>query len=114
MCCGEKQGHQSVTVNQGVCQSGAREMCGCEEKQVIMQCPCVTESIILTLMEVRLWRTEILEQEGKNRDAGGVQGIAEVRAGWGRRRIERDQGRILATVSVRWDLDEDGHERNCC
>jgi hypothetical protein len=32
MCCGEKQGHQSVTVTQGVCQSGAREMCGCEEK----------------------------------------------------------------------------------
>jgi len=32
MCCAEKQGHQSVTVNQGVCQSGAREMCGCEEK----------------------------------------------------------------------------------
>jgi hypothetical protein len=31
MCCGEKQGHQSVT--QGVCQSGAREMCDCEEKQ---------------------------------------------------------------------------------
>jgi hypothetical protein len=31
MCCGEKQGHQSV-VTQGVGQSGAREMCGCEEK----------------------------------------------------------------------------------
>ena len=27
MCCGE-----NVTVTQGVCQSGAREMCGCEEK----------------------------------------------------------------------------------
>lgn len=33
MCCGEKQGRESVTVNQGVCQSGAHEMCGCEEKQ---------------------------------------------------------------------------------
>jgi hypothetical protein len=32
MCCGEKQGHQSVTVTQGVCQSGALEMRGCEEK----------------------------------------------------------------------------------
>ena len=32
MCCGEKQGHESVPMTQGVCQSGAGEMCGCEEK----------------------------------------------------------------------------------
>ena len=32
MCCGEKQNHGSVIVNQGVSQSGAREMCGCEEQ----------------------------------------------------------------------------------
>ena len=32
MCCGEKQGHESVPMMHGVCQSGAREMCGCEEK----------------------------------------------------------------------------------
>jgi len=32
MCCAEKQDHQSVDVNQGVCQSDAREMCGCEAK----------------------------------------------------------------------------------
>lgn len=32
MCCADKQGHQSVTVNQGVCQSGAGEMCGCEHE----------------------------------------------------------------------------------
>ena len=32
MCCGEKQGHESVPMMHGVCQSGAGEMCGCEEK----------------------------------------------------------------------------------
>ena len=46
MCCGE-----NVTVTQGVCQSGAREMCGCEENTFVMLCPCATESIIPTLME---------------------------------------------------------------
>jgi hypothetical protein len=34
MCCGEKQGHESVTMMHGVSQSDARETCGCEEKQV--------------------------------------------------------------------------------
>ena len=32
MCCGEKQGHESVPMMHDVCQSGAGEMCGCEEK----------------------------------------------------------------------------------
>jgi hypothetical protein len=32
MCCKDIQGHESVTATQGACQSGAREMCGCEEK----------------------------------------------------------------------------------
>jgi hypothetical protein len=32
MCCGENQGHQSVTMTQSVCQSDALDMCGCEEK----------------------------------------------------------------------------------
>lgn len=32
MCCGEKQGHESVPMMHGVSQSGASEMCGCEEK----------------------------------------------------------------------------------
>ncbi len=35
MCCADKQGHHSVTVNQGVCQSGAREMCGCVERKFL-------------------------------------------------------------------------------
>jgi hypothetical protein len=32
MCCKDIQGHGSVTATRGACQSGAREMCGCEEK----------------------------------------------------------------------------------
>jgi|WetSurMetagenome_2_1015567.scaffolds.fasta_scaffold131240_2 hypothetical protein len=32
MCCGEKQGHESVTMMHGADQSDAREMFGCEEK----------------------------------------------------------------------------------
>jgi hypothetical protein len=35
MCCGEKQGHKSVPMTQGVCQSGAREMCGCGERKFL-------------------------------------------------------------------------------
>ena len=30
MCCGDKQGHESVT--KGVCQSVEHDKCGCEEK----------------------------------------------------------------------------------
>jgi hypothetical protein len=32
MCCKDIQGHESVTATQSACQSGGREMCGCEEK----------------------------------------------------------------------------------
>ena len=35
MCCGEKQGHESVPMMHGVCQSGAREMCGCGERKFL-------------------------------------------------------------------------------
>ena len=35
MCCGEKQGHESVPMMHGVCQSGARGMCGCGERKFL-------------------------------------------------------------------------------
>ena len=54
-----------MTANKGVCQSGAREMCGCREKHGHMQCPCATKYIISTLMEHAAVGNQVIEQRGK-------------------------------------------------